>query len=75
MRTIYYKIDVVLFGHKHVAGKWENVHGIQYILASDNTPGKSYVREISIENKKIETNEASIKPGRKNKKRKRKLEN
>lgn len=75
MRAIYYKIDVVLFGHKHVAGKWENVHGIQYIFASDNTPGKSYVREISIENKKIEVKEAGIKPGRNNRKRKKKVEN
>ena len=74
MRAIYYKIDVVLFGHRHVAGRWKNVNGIQHILASDNTPGKAYAREISIENKKIDVNEASIKPGRNNKKRKSKLE-
>ncbi len=75
MRTIYYKIDVVLFGHKHVLGKWENMNGIQYVLASDNTPGKSFVREISIENKKIDVKDVSLKPVRNAGKRERKLEN
>lgn len=71
MRTIYHKVDVVLFGHKHMAGRWINVHGIRYILASDNTPGKSYAREISIEEGKIEVSEANITPGQKSRKRKR----
>jgi 3',5'-cyclic AMP phosphodiesterase CpdA len=75
MRTVYHKIDVLLFGHKHVAGRWDNVNGIQYILASDNTPGKDYVREISIEDMKIDVNELSIKPGQKNKKRKKNIKN
>jgi len=75
MRAMYYKIDVVLFGHRHVAGKWENMNGIQYVLASDNTPGKSYAREISIENKQIEVKDVSIRPGRNNRKRKKKAGN
>ncbi len=75
MRAIFYKIDVVLFGHKHVSGKWENMNGIQYVLASDNTPGKSYAREISIENRKIEVTGASIKPERNKRKRKKQVEN
>ena len=62
MRVIFYKVDVVLFGHKHVSGKWKKVHGIQYILASDNTPGKDYAREISITDLKIEVNDVDIKP-------------
>jgi len=75
MRAVYYKIDVMLFGHKHVAGKWKNVNGIQYILASDNTPGKAYAREIFIENGKIRVKEVSIRSEKKIRKRKRKVEN
>jgi hypothetical protein len=71
MRAIYNKIDVLLFGHKHVAGMWKNVNGIQYILACDNSPGKDWAREISIEEGKIEVTDLSIKPEAVNKKRKR----
>jgi 3',5'-cyclic AMP phosphodiesterase CpdA len=48
MRAIYNLVDVVLFGHKHVMGKWDNVNGIAYIRASDNSPGKDFAREIII---------------------------
>ena len=48
MRTIYNRVDVVLFGHRHVMDMWQDVNGIQYILASDNSPGKKYAREITI---------------------------
>jgi hypothetical protein len=65
MRAIYHKIEVVLFGHRHVAGKWKDVNGIPYILASDNTPGKASAREISVEPGKIEVTEVGIKPGKK----------
>lgn len=75
MRAIYHKVDIVLFGHKHVSGKWKNVNGIQYILASDNTPGKNFAREISIDQGKIEVTEANIKPGRQKKKPKRRVKN
>jgi 3',5'-cyclic AMP phosphodiesterase CpdA len=63
MRAIYNKMDVLLFGHKHVSGLWKNVNGIQYILASDNSPGKDWAREISIEEGKIEVTDVSIRPG------------
>jgi 3',5'-cyclic AMP phosphodiesterase CpdA len=46
MRTIYNRVDVVCFGHKHVMGRWVDVNGIAYILASDNSPGKDFAREI-----------------------------
>jgi 3',5'-cyclic AMP phosphodiesterase CpdA len=49
MRTIYSKIDVLLFGHKHTSEKWENYGGIKYVLASDNSPGKDWAREITVE--------------------------
>ena len=61
MRTIYTWVDVVLFGHKHVMGRWENVNGVSFILASDNSPGKDYAREIVIDpGKPIAVNEIKI---------------
>lgn len=50
MRSIYLRVDVLLFGHKHESRQWRNYGGIQYVLASDNSPGKDYAREITIEN-------------------------
>lgn len=54
-RVIYQRVDVVLFGHKHVMGPkpkeeqdWMNRWHINYILASDNSPGKKYAREITV---------------------------
>ena len=47
-RIIYNKVDIVLFGHKHVMMKWENMWNVEYILASDNSPGKSKVAEITV---------------------------
>lgn len=61
VRIIYGKVDVLLFGHKHVSKPWENVNGIKYILASDNSPGKDWAREISIEKKEIKVTDISIK--------------
>lgn len=49
MRVIYGKVHLLLFGHKHVSNQWENMNGIRYVLASDNSPGKKYAREITIE--------------------------
>lgn len=49
-RLVYGKVDTILFGHKHVMGKWENRWGVKYILASDNSPGRSKAGEITIEN-------------------------
>ncbi|MCP5104877.1 MAG: hypothetical protein GY950_15935 [bacterium] len=52
-RVVYNRIDVMLFGHKHVMGKWENRWGIKFILASDNSPGKSKAAEVTISNSTI----------------------
>lgn len=54
MRTIYNWVDVVLFGHKHVMERWPEtdtmpkIGAISHILASDNSPGKKFAREIII---------------------------
>ena len=68
MRTIYCKVDILLFGHKHVLGLWEKTNGIQFVLASANSPEKDRAREISIEKKKIKVKNIAIKPGRGRKK-------
>ena len=47
-KAIYGKVDVMLFGHKHVSSCYRGPWGIQWILAADNTPGKNYAREIEI---------------------------
>lgn len=52
-RVVFNKVDVMLFGHKHVMGQWENVWGIKHILASDNSPGKHFAKEIDIIDGKI----------------------
>jgi len=59
-RLVYGKVDVILFGHKHVMGKWENRWGVKYILASDNSPGRSKAGEITIENGMVTTDYIDI---------------
>lgn len=58
MRIMYNRVNVLLFGHKHVIGKWENCNGIRYVLASDDSPGKDWAHEITVE--KGEVGEAEI---------------
>ena len=60
MRTIYNLVDVVCFGHKHVSKSWQNINGIKYILAADNSPGKDWAREINIMNKVITVTDIKI---------------
>jgi 3',5'-cyclic AMP phosphodiesterase CpdA len=59
-RVVHGKVDVMLFGHKHVVGKWENVHGIKYILASDNSPGKKFAWEITVNKRQIAVGQINI---------------
>lgn len=47
-KVIYGKIDVILFGHKHDVGQWNNRWGAKHILAADNSPGKNFAKEIDI---------------------------
>lgn len=46
---VYGRVDLVLFGHKHEMKQWENRWGTKYILASDNSPGKKFAKEITID--------------------------
>jgi len=60
-RVIFAKVHAVLFGHKHVAGLWENTNSIPYIVASENSPGKkNRVREINIAQSKITVKDVTI---------------
>jgi 3',5'-cyclic AMP phosphodiesterase CpdA len=60
MRTIYQKVDIVCFGHRHVSNLWKNINGIQYVLASDNSPGKDWAREIDIAQKVVTVTDIRI---------------
>ncbi len=61
-RTIYNKIDILCFGHKHVKGIWENRSGIKHILSSENSPGKDWAREIDISQRVITIKDIEIRP-------------
>lgn len=52
-RVIYGKVNVVMFGHKHEMDFKENTWGTDYILASDNSPGKDKIGELTIENGRL----------------------
>lgn len=53
MRTMYGRVDLVLFGHKHESMLWDQYGGIPYVLACDNSPGKAFAREITIKKGKL----------------------
>lgn len=60
---IFGRIDLVLFGHKHVMGQWPRRWGTECILASDNSPGKKFAKEISIDRNGIKIAEIPISGG------------
>ncbi len=59
-RTVFGKVDVIMFGHMHVMNAWHGVWGAKHILASDNSPGKNKAGELVIENGNIEMNYVDI---------------
>jgi hypothetical protein len=52
-KVVFNKVDVILFGHKHVMGKWPNRWGSKFILASDDSPGKNKANEVTIKDGQI----------------------
>jgi len=48
MRSMHNRVNVLLFGNKHVMGKWENGNGVRYVLASDDAPAKDWAHEITV---------------------------
>jgi 3',5'-cyclic AMP phosphodiesterase CpdA len=64
MSSIYLRIDVLLFGHRHKWESWTNKGGIRHILASDNSPGKSFAREVTVKKSDIAINDIPIQKAR-----------
>ena len=61
-KVVFNKVNVMLFGHQHVMGQWDGTWGIEHILASDNSPGKDFAKEVEIVNGVITVRAISIKP-------------
>ena len=49
VKVIYGRVDGVLFGHKHEMKMWKNRWKIPYVIASDNSPGKEFANQLTIE--------------------------
>lgn len=60
--TIYNRVDLILFGHKHEMKEWKNRWGTQFVLASDNSPGKQFAKEITIDGTCISISPVPIAP-------------
>ena len=61
--TIYGRVNLVLFGHKHVSSLRAFPDQRLYYLASDNSPGKDFAREILVEGTAITIQDALISKG------------
>lgn len=48
-KVITGKVDVLLFGHKHAPGRWENRWNIPHILAADSLYSSDTAAEITID--------------------------
>ena len=55
LSVIYGKVDILLFGHRHVAGQWRNINGIPLVMAAPSSPRNDYVQEITIDGPNIWT--------------------
>jgi 3',5'-cyclic AMP phosphodiesterase CpdA len=60
--TVYLRIDVLLFGHKHVSQMWTDYGGVPFVLAADNSPGKDYAREITVTSAGVSVSDIAIAP-------------
>ncbi len=60
--AVYLRIDVMLFGHKHVSQMWTDYGGVPFVLAADNSPGKDYAREITVTSAGVSVNDIAIAP-------------
>lgn len=62
--VVYRRLDVMLFGHRHVSEMWPDKGGVGFVLAADNSPGKAYAREIEVFQKQITVRDVPIGAGR-----------
>jgi 3',5'-cyclic AMP phosphodiesterase CpdA len=61
LRTIYRRVEVLLFGHRHVSEHWTGRNAIPNILAADNSPGKDWAREITIVGSQVTVEDVRLK--------------
>lgn len=69
-RTIFGRVHVVAFGHKHVYDTWQNRNGVPWVIASDDSPGKKYAHEITVANGKVQLKDLVIDPPKPKRKKK-----
>lgn len=62
MRMVYGRIHVMAFGHKHVSAEWKQWGGIPWVIASDNSPGKKWAREITVDKAAVTVKSVSVTP-------------
>ena len=60
MRLLYYRVDVLLFGHRHKWESWTDLNGISHLLACDNSPGKDNAREITVRGREVTVKDVPI---------------
>jgi 3',5'-cyclic AMP phosphodiesterase CpdA len=60
MRIVVGRIEVLAFGHKHVAALWPGGAGIPWIVAAENSSGRATVREIAVEKRRIEVRDVPV---------------
>ncbi len=58
--VVYRRLDVMLFGHRHVSRMWKDKGGVGFVLAADDSPGKAYAREIEVLQKEITVRDVPI---------------
>jgi len=64
MRLIFGRIHVLAFGHKHVSSEWQQWGGIPWVIASDDSPGKKWAREITVRKGQATVKNVSVVPAR-----------
>lgn len=60
MRVCHQRVDVMMFGHKHVSAMWQGRCDIPYILAADNSPGKDWAREVTVRGREVSVEDVKI---------------
>ena len=61
MGTVYERVDVVMFGHKHKSKLWDDIHGIRYVIAAGSTAEPNFVvREIEVSEGGIVVNQIPL---------------
>lgn len=60
-RVVNERVDVILFGHKHVSKYWSNQFGAEHVLASGKSPGaEGMAREVIIDAGGITVNDVKV---------------